>query len=235
MAVVIPNILNDLTYETIFDLFSDEGFQTEYYVLERFKNEIVAYTEMMYDTLYAMDYLEDKSTTIRANMIYMCMGNSFHKIFEALTTQYDPLENFFTHRLLTDTTNGSNKKTGGYKDTPTGSRERTFTNYGNVGQGTTFESYGDEDFRNISKTISNGKINDGYSNGYQEKRTYEDLTDTVNSSKSVSENKSGNSGIFSKQDLTTREIALRMKHRIIPIFVRMCVDVVNKGVWKDDD
>jgi hypothetical protein len=234
MAVVIPNILNDLTYETIFDLFNDEGFQTEYYVLERFKNEIVAYTEMMYDTLYAMDYLEDKSTTIRANMIYMCIGNSFHKIFEALTTQYDPLENFFTHRLLTDTTNGSNERTGGYSDTANGKKERSYDDHGTTGMGTTFESYGDTDFRNISKTKTNGTVTDDFTN-YGQARTYDNMKDTVNSSKSVSENKSGNSGIFSKQDLTTREIALRMKHRIIPIFVRMCVDVVNKGVWKDDD
>ena len=217
MAVVIPNVLNSLTYETIFDLFNDEGFQTEYYVLERFKDEIVAYTEMMYDTLYAM-----------------CMGNSFHKIFEALTTQYDPLENFFTRRMLTDSTNGSNTRTGGYSDTPSGSKTRSFTNYGNIGQGTTFESYGDGDFRNISKTKTDGTINEGYSN-YSETRSYQNMKDDILSTKSVSENKNGNSGIFSKQDLTTREIALRLKHRIIPIFVRMCVDVVNKGVWKDDD
>lgn len=234
MAVVIPNVLNSLTYETIFGLFNDEGFQTEYYVLERFKDEIVAYTEMMYDALYAMDFLEDKSTTIRANMIYMCIGNSFHKIFEALTTQYDPLENFFTHRILSDSTNGSNTRTGGYKDTPTGSKTRTFNNYGNVGQGTTFESYGDTDFRNISKTIANGTVNDGF-NEYSETRSYQNMKDDILSTKSVSEDKNGNSGIFSKQDLTTREIALRLKNRIIPIFVRMCVDVVNKGVWKDDD
>lgn len=234
MAVVIPNILNDLTYETIFQSFNSEGFTTEYYVLEAFKNEIVAYTEMMYDTLYAMDFLEDKSTSIRANMIYMCIGNSFHKIFEALTTQYDPLENFFTHRLLTDSTNGSNTRTGGYSDTPTGTKTRSFTNYGNVGQGTTFESYGDGDFRNISKTKADGTVNEGYSN-YSETRSYNSMKDDVLSTKSVSEDKNGNSGIFSKQDLTTREIALRLKHRIIPIFVRMCVDVVNKGVWKDDD
>ena len=167
-------------------------------------------------------------------MIYMCIGDSFHKIFEALTTQYDPLENFFTRRLLTDSTNGSNTRTGGYSDTPSGSKTRSFTNYGNIGQGTTFESCGDGDFRNISKTKTDGTINEGYSN-YSETRSYNNMKDDVLSTKSVSENKNGNSGIFSKQDLTTREIALRLKHRIIPIFVRMCVDVVNKGVWKDDD
>lgn len=61
----------------------------------------------------------------------------------------------------------------------------------------------------------------------KDERTFDDYEETTN--------KRGNSGIFSKQDLTQREIRLRIKNRIVPIYVRMVVDTFSAGVWSDDN
>ena len=51
----------------------------------------------------------------------------------------------------------------------------------------------------------------------------------------IEENRHGSSGIFSKQDLTQREIDLRLRNRVIPILVRMVVDTFTSGVYSDVD
>lgn len=234
MAVLVPEILTEEFFSSLSDEYETIGDFDEAAFIDSFKWDLAKYAEIMFDKLMAMDKFENMLLSSKVDYVFMCIGESFHRIFSALEADYNPLENFFTNRTLSNSTSGSNTKTGGYTDTPSGSKTRSYTDHGNIGQGTTFESYGDNDFRNISKTKSNGTVSDSFTN-YQEQRTYNQMKDTISSSGSITENKNGNSGIFSKQDLTTREIHLRLKNQIAPILVRMCVDVINKGVWADDD
>lgn len=235
MAIQIQEILTSDFYTELANDFNEAGHTEIYSMMGTYIQAIVDYSRMMFDGLMAMDFLEDKDDARRAAMCYVCMGEAFVRVFDALVADYNPLENFFTDRTMSDDASSGMTRTGGYTDTPTGSRVQEYENYGNVGQGTTFESYGDNDFRNISKTIANGKVKDGYTVGYNEKRVYDSMKDTGNVERDVEEHKKGNSGIFSKQDLTNREIQLRLKNRIVPTLVRMVVDVLNKGVWSDGD
>lgn len=192
------------------------------------------FAQMSYDGLLALDYLEPLSVSHRAKIAYTAIGDAFAKIFDALVANYNPLENFFTDREMTDNLDSDSTRTGGYTDTPSGTKTRSFIDNGVTGMGTTFESYSDNDFRNINKTKSTGEIDDGFDN-YQEQRVYNALTDTGNADRSIEEHKHGNSGIFSKQDLTNREIKLRLTHKIRPLLVRMIVDIFSKGVWLNED
>ena len=125
-----------------------------------------------------------------------------------------------------------------------------------VGQGTTYDNASTDptanDFRNISKTINdqvtsvgsdpdnprkstttyeNYKVDREFTNRDNELE-YSDRVDSMNGSEEIEEHRSGNSGIFAKQDLIQREIRLRLNNRLIPILVRMVIDAINSGVWE---
>lgn len=234
MAIQMQEILTLEFFNEFSNLFTQAGREDIHdYIMENYIT-MTQFAQMSYEGLLALDYLEDLSASHRARIAFTAIGDAFPKIYDALVADYNPLENFFTDREMTDNLDSDSTRTGGYTDTPSGSKERSFTNYGYTGMGTTFESYSDNDFRNISKTKTDGTINDGFDQ-YQEQRVYNSMKDEGNADRSVEEHKSGNSGIFSKQDLTKREIALRLSYRLRPLLVRMIVDVFNKGVWADAD
>ena len=128
--------------------------------------------------------------------------------------------------------------------------ESTFS----VGQGSTFDTAtttppatdgSASDLYNISRNINHAKNkqvlgNNGqnlptttteYENHYVEK-TFNNRKDTTKyNNYEEGEDKHGNSGIFSKQDLVSRELKLRLRDRVIPIYVRMVVDCFSSGVW----
>lgn len=234
MAIQMQEILTLEFFNEFSTLFTQAGREDIHdYIMENYIT-MTQFAQMTYEGLLALDYLEDLSASHRARIAFTSIGDAFPKIFDALLADYNPLENFFSDREMTDNLDSDSTRTGGYTDTPSGSKERSFTNYGYTGMGTTFESYSDNDFRNISKTKTDGTINDGFDQ-YQEQRVYNSMKDEGNADRSVEEHKSGNSGIFSKQDLTKREISLRLSYRLRPLLVRMIVDVFNKGVWADED
>ena len=234
MAIQMQEILTLEFFNEFSNLFTQAGREDIHdYIMENYIT-MTQFAQMTYEGLLALDYLEDLSASHRARIAFTSIGDSFPKIFDALVADYNPLENFFTDREMTDNLDSDSTRTGGYTDTPSGSKTRSFTNYGNTGMGTTFESFGDNDFRNISKTKADGTINDGFDQ-YQEQRVYNSMKDEGNADREVEEHKHGNSGIFSKQDLTKREISLRLSYRLRPLLVRMIVDVFNKGVWADED
>lgn len=214
--------------------FRDDDRQDIYEYIDDDHESLSVYAQMCYENLLALDFLDDMTEENRADVCYVAIRDSFPRIFDALVADYNPLENFFTDREMTDNLDSDSTRTGGYTDTPSGSKERSFTNYGNTGMGTTFESYSDNDFRNISKTKTDGTLKDEF-NQYQEQRVYNSMKDEGNADREVEEHKHGNSGIFSKQDLTKREISLRLSYRLRSMLVRMIVDVFSKGVWADED
>lgn len=234
MAIQTKEILTDNFFGFLAEKFRSDERQDIYEFIEDDHESLSMFVEMSYDGLYALDYLENRTEQERASICYVAIRDSFPKVYDALVADYNPLENYFTNREMTDNLDSDSTRTGGYTDTPSGSKKRSFTEYGNTGMGTTFESYSDNDFRNISKTKTNGTIDDGFEN-YQEQRIYNSLTDTGNADRTINESRSGNSGIFSKQDLTEREVKLRIRYRLKPILVRMCIDVINKGVWEIAD
>lgn len=234
MAIQMQEILTLEFFNEISSLFTQSGREDIHdYIMEDYIT-MSQFAQMSYEGLLALDFLEDLSASHRAKIAFTAIGDSFPKIYDALVADYNPLENFFTDREMTDNLDSDSTRTGGYTDTPSGTKTRSFTNYGNTGMGTTFESYGDNDFRNISKTKTDGTVNDGFLS-YQEQRTYNSLKDEGNADREIEEHKHGNSGIFSKQDLTKREISLRLSYRLRPLFIRMIVDVFNKGVWAYED
>lgn len=236
MAIQVQEILTSEFFTELLNRFNTDGRTDIYQALSDYAGEFSMLSLVSYEGLCALDIFESRlqTTSSRVSYVYLNIMHSFPKIFDSLVADYNPLENFFTDREMSDSLDSDSTRTGGYTDTPSGSKTRSFTNYGNTGMGTTFESFGDNDFRNISKTKADGTINDGFIN-YQEQRVFNSLKDEGNADRSVEEHKSGNSGIFSKQDLTKREIELRLHYRLIPIFIRMCVDCINKGVWADED
>ena len=176
-----------------------------------------------------------------------------------MTTTYD-LDNT---KSGTETNSRSGKEivtpSGSVTSTDSGITEHSTDGSNAVSQGTTYDNAGfsptaTDEFRNIGKTINNVTEREGsdpqnprksttsyqnfktereYSN-FQDQKTFGNRVDSTDGTVSIEENRSGSSGIFSKQDLIQREIRLRLNNRIIPIMVRMVVDAVNSGVWEDD-
>lgn len=207
------------------------------------------YTEITYGDLPFWDTLADKTMLEIVYMAYLVMGEPFARVFNALDANYNPLENYFTDRTYNESGSGSNVKTGSIDTTPSGStststngeRERSYDDHGSKHLGTTYDKSGDNDFANISKDETNGSVTDKFTNygttttftNYKVEQKYNNVTDTASNSKNGGENRSGSSGIFSKQDLTQREVDLRLRNRVAPILVRMVVDVFNTGVWRE--
>lgn len=247
-------ILTSEFWYSLGELFNDDTHTIVGGLIQQSNSELYGYSRLTYDDLPFWAWLSAMSTEEIARLVYIAMGQSFSRIFDALTANYNPLENFFTDGTFTEAGSGSNTKSGSVTTTPSGSVSTTYTGsketeYGNrinVGQGTTYETASntidDSAFRNISKNISDGKVTDSFNNygssttfNNPTTQTFNNLKDTASTSKTTTENKKGNSGIFSKQDLTQREVNLRIKNRIFPILVRMVVDVLNTGVYSSDD
>lgn len=214
------------------------------------KSHLEKYVVVNYKGLGFMEVLNPMETTFNANYAFMLMGDAVKRIYDALTAEYDPLENYFTDRTMTtDTTDTNDKtgdkdvqKTGQISTTQGGIKERTYENHGSVGQATTFESYGDNDFKNVSKDITNGKIKDSFSNygstttygtagNPMSEKTVYNVTDDRTIGEDIEEHRAGNSGIFAKQDLTQRELTLRQNNLFVKTFVRMLIAAFNSGVW----
>ena len=128
-----------------------------------------------------------------------------------------------------------------------------------VGQGTTYDNASTDptanDFRNLSKTINDleSRVGSDPENPRKSTTSYEnykvdreftqraneleyiDRVDSMSGTEGIEEHRSGNSGIFAKQDLIQREIRLRLNNRLIPILVRMVIDAINSGVWENDN
>lgn len=249
MPETTPTATTTLTsnfWTTLAGRFSALGHANIGVIVDDSADYLANYTEITYGDLPFFDTLADKTMLEIVNMAYLVMGEPFARIFNALDTNYNPLENYFTDRDYEETGSGSNTRTGSVESTPTGStttstsgtRTRTYTNHGTTDQGTTYDD--NQDFVNIAKHITDGTVQDGFTNygntttynGYKVTQNYQNLKDTAESSKEGEEHRSGNSGIFSKQDLTQREIDLRLRNKAAPILVRMVVDVFNTGVWQ---
>lgn len=213
--------------------------------------DFVLFTKITYGDLPFMDDLTDCTNLEIVSMVYTMIGNAFIGVYDAFMKQYNPLENYFTDRDYSESGEGSNVKTGDIETKPTGSitvltsgsRESELEDTTSVNQGTTYDDATTDpsgtEFVNISKNVRGGKTTErfiGYGTttsyqNYTNKVTYEDVTDTAETSKEGEEHRSGSSGIFSKQDLIQREINLRLKAKVMPILVRMVVDTLNRGVW----
>lgn len=270
IQMTIPQILTSDFWDSLGSRFlTDNHPEISKFIIDN-KNNLFVYSAMTYDGLSILTAIEKTSDEGRADIAYMIMGDAFTRIYKALTTDYDPLENFYTDRTLHDDISGSTEKlgteertrtgdqvtspSGNVKVTSTGTRKLSVVDGSTVGQGTTFETATTDpkstsDFRNISKTINDSEQNEsfedfgtntGYEN-YEVKTKYNDVkdklsfqsrSDSTTGSHDIDEHKKGNSGIFSKQDLTFREIKLRLREKITEILVRMIVDIFNSGVWE---
>lgn len=230
--------------------FSAMGHDNIGVIIDDSANYLANYTEITYGDLPFWDTLNDKTQLEIVYMAYLVIGEPFARVFNALDANYNPLENYFTDRTYEESGDGSNTKTGKIKTKPegkiktytNGDRKREYTNHGTTDQGTTYDN--NQDFVNIAKHLTDGTVKDSFTNygttteypngadQYSVTQEFTNVKDTAESSKEGEEHRSGNSGIFSKQDLTQREIDLRLRNKVAPILVRMVVDVFNTGVWR---
>lgn len=194
---------------------------------------------------------------LRAGIALGEVGHALERIVSVMMASYNPLENYFTDRQMNTDTQGNSVRTGQVESKPEGEvldeirgtliREHENSNV--VSQGTTYDNASTNpdgsDFRNISKVIDNTKIKDTSDSsaprknvrsydGYKVTTDYKDLTTDTEMGEEIVENKHGSSGIFSKQDLTQREVDLRLRNRLLPIICRMVVSVFETGVYSVD-
>lgn len=211
------------------------------------ENHLAKHVVLNYKDLEFFDDLEVGETEFNANYAFALLGINILRIYNALVVDYNPLENYFTDRTMGTTTDNTDTRTGDVEKTKGGSidnakfgsRNRNYNGHTNLGQATTFETFGDNDFRNVSKNTENGTITDTFSgygttttfHNYVENTKYKTLQDKHDGQEDIEEHRSGNSGIFSKQDLTQRELTLRESNLFMKTFVRMLVDAFNTGVW----
>lgn len=250
--MTIEQIMNPIFLTMIAQHLNEDGFEAahNYLIKEANQTAIRQYVTMNYKGLEVWEDLEDLEEADWERMAYLEMGIAFGRIFDTLMKEYDPLENYFTNRHETENGNrrinsteeNTTTPSGSVKNTATGSVDHTYENTTSINQGTTYDAYGDNDFKNISKNKQTGGTKDTYNN-YANTTTYEGdyhVTEnkegekTEGTGRDLTETRAGASGIFSKQVLTKQEIELRLGHRIIPIFCRMVVDVFNTGVYSSD-
>lgn len=219
---------------------------------------VESYSVITYADLPFWDWLEDYSDLKRAELAYAVCGDALGRVAEALAKNYEPLENFYTDGT-SDTDYGKTvTKSGKETTTPSGSIENSRTgdheveneNSVSLGQSTTYDDADssvpdpidsvDSSLINVGRNISRGKSKEKFTNyadttsytDYKVEKEYSDLAEAQSGTDSIEEHRSGNSGIFSKQDLTQREINLRLRNLLISIIVRQVVDVFNSGVWQ---
>ena len=219
---------------------------------------VEGYSIIKYSDLPFWDWLEDYSDLKRAELAYTVCGQAIGKVAEALAKNYDPLENFFTDGT-SDTDYGKTvTKTGKETTTPsgtithsrTGEHEIENENMASLGQSTTYDDAdssvpnpldtADSSLVNVGRNINKGKSKETFNNyadttsytNYKVEKEYDYVAEAQSGTDSTEEHRSGNSGIFSKQDLTQREINLRLRNLLVPIIVRQVVDVFNSGVWQ---
>lgn len=219
---------------------------------------VEGYSIIKYSDLPFWDWLEDYSDVKRAELAYTVCGHALGKVAEALAKNYDPLENFFTDGTSETDYGKTVTKTGKETTTPTGSISHTRNgeheienqNTVSLGQSTTYDNAdssvpnpldtADSSLVNVGRNIGKGKSKETFNNyadttsytNYKVEKEYDDVADAQSGTDSTEEHRSGNSGIFSKQDLTQREINLRLRNLLVPIIVRQVVDVFNSGVWQ---
>mgnify|MGYP007101898575 CR=1 FL=1 len=243
-------VLTNEFFSFVSDFFSDledsELYSTISQWIEANKDPLVTQAKIKYGDVPVI-FSEDFTVEEIAQFVTVNIANGFARIFYTLTEEYNPYENYFTERTMTTDTDRDNTRNGKITTTPSGkaitetngSRNKTFNGYENVGQGTTFEEYGDNDFKNISKNKTNGTINDNFTNygtstrfeNYKVEQEYDNLKDSSTGSEDISESRHGSSGIFSKQELQKREISNRLKYRIMPVFLAMIVSEIESGVY----
>lgn len=221
-------------------------------------NAVIRYSILKYSDLPFWDWLEDLSDANRAELAYTVCGHALGKVAESLAKNYDPLENFFTDGT-SDTDYGKTvTKSGKEITTPTGTithsrngeHEVENENVTSLGQSTTYDDAdssvpspldtADSSLVNVGRNINKGKSKETFNNyadttsytNYKVEKEYSDVEEAQSGTDSTEEHRSGNSGIFSKQDLTQREINLRLRNLLVPIIVRQVVDVFNSGVWQ---
>lgn len=252
--MIISQVMNELFFNSLLLFFNADSDKPYYNEIAEFIQEdipaLVLFTKVNYGDIPVMNEFEDEQISDIARMVYIVIATNFADIFNTIVKQYDPYENYFTEREMNTESGGSNTKTGSIDTTPTGSinkdmhgsKERVYNAHTNVGQGTTFESYGDNDFKNISKNIENGSISDNFNNfgettsfnNYKSTQTFNNVKDEVQGTEDVTENRHGSSGIFSKQELFKRELKNRFYYKLVPIFVSMCVNELITGVYYAD-
>lgn len=210
-------------------------------------SNLEGYSTLTYGNMPFFDYLSTMTASEIANLVFLVIGNSYKRIFDALTASYNPLENFYTSAEYVENSTADNVKTGSITTTLSGTvttenkgtKTIGLSNEETIVSGTTYDNT--SDFKNIGKNQHSYTETEGFSNGYGTETSYDDFGDTqtfnrvrddASGYKDTTEEKSGNSGIFSKQDLTKREINLRLSNSAFPVLVRMCVDCLNSGVWE---
>lgn len=263
----IQEILTTETWEWLTSNFETAyGAESAVYTfLSDIDGDLAKYTELFYSGLMTI-VSPDVVPHVIADIAFLHMGDAFRRIFDSLTAEYDPLENFFTKGKFEKKGSIENEKSGTESTTPEGKikvknegqtsseNEKTFS----VGQVSTYDSAtttppatdaAANDLYNVSRNIHHNKVKTVLGNNgadlptttteyedYHVDKTFDDRKDTTTYNDYEEDtDKKGNSGIFSKQDLTQREIRLRIKNRIIPIYVRMVVDTFSAGVWADDN
>lgn len=220
---------------------------------------VEGYSKITYSDLPFWDWLEDYTDLKRAELAYTVCGHALGKVAEALAKNYDPLENFFTDGTSETDYGKTVTKSGKEKTVPSGTvthyrqgeHEIETQDTASLGQSTTYDDADssvpspldtvDSSLVNVGRNVSKGKTKEKftnfgdtttYTNNYMITKEFENYADTQSGSDSTEEHRSGNSGIFSKQDLTQREINLRLRNLLVPIIVRQVVDVFNSGVWQ---
>lgn len=246
----IEEILTTKFWDLLGTKFDTEGFTPLGAVIRQNAEWLYMYIKLEYGGMGCLE-IDGLTDETAVPMFYAMYGLAFSRIYDSLIVDYNPLENYFTDRDYSENGSGTSTRNGEVTTTPTGSisttstgeKEHQFNNVSNVSQGTTFENASTnpnaDDFHNISKNIQSGsekEINNNVGtnttyNDYVVTQRYNDVVDSTSADKSGEEHRRGNSGIFSKQDLTQREINLRIKNRIFPILCRMSVDMFNSGVW----
>lgn len=249
--MTVSQVLTNEFFSYVSDFFSDLDDSELYSAISQWietnTDALVIQAKIKYGDVPVIFSENEYTVSEIAQFVTVNIANGFTRIFLTLTEEYNPYENYFTERTMTTDTDRDNTRNGKITTTPNGrtitetngDKKRTFLGYENVGQGTTFEEYGDNDFKNISKNKTDGTITDNFTNygtttrfeNYNVEQEYNNLNDSLTGSEDVSESRHGSSGIFSKQELQKREVSNRMKYRIMPIFLAMIVSEIESGVY----
>lgn len=249
---VMREILTTEFFSMVANTFGDMGDSDSIYStvgewIQNMKKPLSVNANVKYGDVPVLDEYNDFTEQEIAQAVTISIADGFVRIFYTLLKEYNPYENYFTERTMSTDTDRDKTKNGKIVTTPKGevinelggTKVREYDDHSNVGQGTTFESYGDDDFKNVSKNIVTGKIKDRYQNygsttrfnQYSVEQNFDNVEEEETGNETVTEKRNGSSGIFSKQELFKREISNRMNYRLMPILLAMIVSELESGVY----
>lgn len=211
----MPKLLTEICTEEFFSRLAEAVGGTAGNFIDSNKTILPLHIIVNYSGLKSLDGFDNLNNDYIAIYIGARFKESMQKVFDALTTEYDPLANY---KMETEETHsGTDSNTRGGSDTSSSTSPSITKHFA-----TTFDDQANE--REVGKTEHTyaGSVSYG-------------RTDTLSHGHKVVTNKEGNNGVRTIQEIIESELDLRLRRNFFEFIITCVVIALSCGVWDGDE